>query len=337
MDAILKVRRLKTHFFTRLGVVKAVDDVSFELGKGECLCLVGESGCGKTTAALSILRLVDIPPGRIIAGEILYRDEDLLRLSEAELRRIRGNRIAMIFQDPQSSLNPVFTVGDQIAEPLRLHLRLKRGPALERSQRLMEQVGIPQAAERYRDYPYQLSGGMKQRVMIALALSCQPEIIIADEPTSALDTTIKAQILDILVSLQQSRELSLLFITHDFGTVAGIADRVAVMYGGKIVESGTKADVLDRPGHPYTVGLLNCLPRIGGARRQLTPIPGMIPSLVEPPPGCLFEPRCKDRLPVCKQEMPPEVTISGEHKIACHLFPGPAGSDVTHGQEADRS
>jgi oligopeptide/dipeptide ABC transporter ATP-binding protein len=334
MDTILEVRHLKTHFFTRLGVLKAVDDISFALTKGECLCLVGESGCGKTTAAQSILRLVDSPPGRIVAGEVLYRDVDLLRVSDEELRKIRGNRIAMIFQDPQSSLNPVFTVGDQIAEPLRLHLKLKKGPALERSQTLMAQVGIPQAAERNRDYPHQLSGGMKQRVMIALALSCQPEIIIADEPTSALDTTIKAQILDILVSLKQSRELSLLFITHDFGTVAGIADRVAVMYAGKIVESGTKANIFDHPAHPYTVGLLNCLPKIGASRHRLTPIPGLIPSLVEPPPGCLFEPRCESRMAICQQAMPPEFAISRGHVVACYLYFGSAGKDAGHNGKA---
>jgi oligopeptide/dipeptide ABC transporter ATP-binding protein len=322
VDRILEVRNLKTYFFTRLGVVKAVDDVSFVLRKGGCLCLVGESGCGKTTAALSILRLVDSPPGRIMAGEILYHGEDLRSISDEELRRIRGNRIAMIFQDPQSSLNPVFPVGDQIAEPLRLHLKLKKRPALEKSQQLMTQVGIPQAEERRRDYPHQLSGGMKQRVMIALALSCQPEVIIADEPTSALDTTIKAQILDILVTLKQSRELSLLFITHDFGIVAGIADRVAVMYGGKIVESGTREDIFDHPSHPYTLGLLNCLPKITGQRSRLTPIPGTIPNLIEPPRGCIFHPRCGRRLPICNEEIPREVTISGEHVVACHLYPG---------------
>jgi peptide/nickel transport system ATP-binding protein len=335
VDTILEVKHLRTHFFTRLGVVKAVDDVSFLLEKGECLCLVGESGCGKTTAALSILRLIDSPPGRIVAGEIFYRDKDLLHISDEKLRKIRGNRIAMIFQDPQSSLNPVFPVGDQIAEPLRLHLKLKKRPALEESQRLMEQVGIPQAAERHRDYPHQLSGGMKQRVMIALALSCQPEIIIADEPTSALDTTIKAQILDILVTLKQSRELSLLFITHDFGTVAGIADRVAVMYGGKIVESGARTDIFDHPAHPYTMGLLNCLPKIGGARRRLTPIPGIIPSLIEPPQGCLFQTRCESCLPICKQETPREVSISKGHTVACHLCSQPAGKDIVHGEKAD--
>jgi oligopeptide/dipeptide ABC transporter ATP-binding protein len=329
---ILEVRHLKTYFFTRQGVVKAVDDVSFVLRKGECLCLVGETGCGKTTAALSILRLVDSPPGRIIAGEILYQGEDLRRISDDELRRIRGNRIAVIFQDPQSSLNPVFPVGDQISEPLRLHLKLKKGLALERSQQLMAQVGIPQPEERLKDYPHQLSGGMKQRVMIALALSCQPEIIIADEPTASLDTTMKAQILDILVALKQSRDLSLLFITHDFGTVAGIADRVAVMYGGKIVESGTKGDIFDHPSHPYTLGLLDCLPKIVTPRDRLTPIPGTIPNLITPPPGCIFHPRCGQRLPICQQEIPREVVISGEHVVACHLY-SETGKDSLNGKK----
>jgi oligopeptide/dipeptide ABC transporter ATP-binding protein len=330
MDNILAVNHLKTCFFTRLGMVKAVDDVSFFLRKGECLCLVGESGCGKTTAAMSVLRLVDSPPGRIMAGEVLYRGEDLMQLSNEALRRIRGNRIAMIFQDPQSSLNPVFPVGDQIAEPLRLHLGLKKTPALERSQHLMTQVGIPQAEERRKDYPHQLSGGMKQRIMIALALSCQPEIIIADEPTSALDTTIKAQILELLVGLMQGRELSLLFITHDFGTVSGIADRIAVMYGGRIVESGTRADILDHPSHPYTVGLLNCLPKVEGARTRLTPIPGTIPSLITPPPGCIFHPRCGYAMPVCKEVLPYQVPISGEHVVCCHLYPGEQGEKGNH-------
>ena len=333
MEKILDVRNLKTYFFTRLGVVKAVDDVSFVLHKGECLCLVGESGCGKTTTALSILRLVDSPPGRIMAGEILYRGEDLRCASAEELRRIRGNRIAMIFQDPQSSLNPVFTVGNQIAEPLKLHLKLKEKPALEKSQQLMTQVGIPQAEERRKDYPHQLSGGMKQRVMIAMALSCQPEIIIADEPTAALETTIKAQILDIFVTLKQSREMSILFITHDFGTVAGIADRIAVMYGGKVVEAGTKMDIFDHPQHPYTLGLLGCLPKITGQRGRLTPIPGTIPSLIEPPRGCIFHPRCWQRKPICNQEIPGEVTISGEHVVACHLYPESAQKDTTHGEK----
>jgi len=320
-NMMLEIRHLKTYFFTRNGVVEAVDDVNFSLRKGESLCLVGESGCGKTTAALSVLRLVDSPPGKIVGGEILYHGEDLLRCSSERLRQIRGNRIAMIFQDPQSSLNPVFTVGAQIAEQIKLHLRLGHRPVAERTRHLMEQVGIPRAGERLRDYPHQFSGGMKQRVMIAAALSCDPEILIADEPTTALDTTIKAQILDIFRELKQKRNMSILFITHDLGTVAGIADRIIVMYGGRVVEAGTVFNIFDQPKHPYTLGLIGCLPSISTRRDRLTPIPGTIPSLIDPPEGCIFSPRCERRMPVCSQERPKEVVVSGEHVVSCHLYP----------------
>ena len=317
---ILQIRHLKTYFFTRNGVVKAVDDISFELRKGESLCLVGESGCGKTATALSVLRLIDSPPGRIVDGEILYHSEDLLRCSDGRLRQIRGNRIAMIFQDPQSSLNPVFTVGDQITEQIKLHLRLKRIPAMEKTVHLMEQAGIPRARERMKDYPHQFSGGMKQRVMIAAALSCEPEILIADEPTTALDTTIKAQILDIFRDLKQQRNMSILFITHDLGTVAGIADRIIVMYGGRVAEAGTTLDIFDQPKHPYTHGLINCLPDISTRRDRLTSIPGTIPSLIDPPEGCIFYPRCERQMPICIQERPMKVLVSREHIVACHLY-----------------
>lgn len=319
-NTILQVSELKTYFFTRLGVVKAVDGVSFGLRKGECLCLVGESGCGKTATALSILRLVDSPPGQIVGGEIKYYEENLLRSPGARLRQIRGNRIAMIFQDPQSSLNPVFTVGDQIMEPIRLHLKLGHRQARDKALSLMKQVGIPQAAERMGYYPHQLSGGMKQRVMIAAALSCNPEILIADEPTTALDTTIKAQILDIFHDLKQQMNMSILFITHDLGTVAGIADRIIVMYGGRIAEAGSVLDIFDQPKHPYTWGLLNCLPTIAERRAKLSPIPGMIPSLIDPPQGCIFHPRCQWRMPVCRQTKPSEYAISEEHIAACYLY-----------------
>ncbi len=319
-NTILQIGHLKTYFFTRNGVVKAVDGINFDLRKAESLCLVGESGCGKTATALSVLRLIDSPPGKIVDGEILYHGEDLLRCSSQRLKQIRGNRIAMIFQDPQSSLNPVFTVGDQIAEQISLHLKLKRKQAMERALNLMEQVGIPQARERMADYPHQFSGGMKQRVMRAAALSCNPEILIADEPTTALDTTIKAQILDIFRALKQERNMSILFITHDLGTVAGIADRIIVMYGGRIAEAGTVLDIFDQPKHPYTLGLINCLPTISTQRDRLTPIPGMIPSLIDPPEGCIFEPRCEQRMPICSREKPPEIVISGEHLVACHLY-----------------
>ena len=317
---ILEIKQLKTYFFTRSGVVKAVDGVNFGVRKGESLCLVGESGCGKTATALSVLRLIDSPPGRIIDGEIRYHDEDLLRCSGRRLRQIRGHGIAMIFQDPQSSLNPVFTVGDQIAEQIRLHLRLKRGPTMERTRHLMEQVGIPRAGERMKDYPHQFSGGMRQRIMIAAALSCGPEVLIADEPTTALDTTIKEQILDIFRDLKQQWEMSILFITHDLGTVAGIADRIVVMYGGRIAEVGTAFDIFDRPKHPYTHGLIKCLPDTSARSDRLTPIPGMIPSLIDPPEGCIFSPRCPRSMPVCNRKRPEEVVISGEHSVACHLY-----------------
>lgn len=319
-ENILEIEHLKTYFFTARGVVKAVDDVSFNLRKGENLCLVGESGCGKTATALSVLRLVDSPPGRTVGGEIRYHGEDLLRASSNRLRQIRGNRIAMIFQDPQSSLNPVFTVGDQVAEQVKLHLGLKRRQAMEKALQLMEQVGIPMARERMKDYPHQFSGGMKQRVMIAAALSCDPEILIADEPTTALDTTIKTQILDIFQEQKQARDMSILFITHDLGTVAGIADRIVVMYGGRLAEAGTTLDIFDHPKHPYTQGLLKCLPDISNRKDRLTPIPGMIPSLIDPPDGCIFYPRCEWHMPVCLQKRPEEFVISGEHRVACYLY-----------------
>jgi oligopeptide/dipeptide ABC transporter ATP-binding protein len=226
----------------------------------------------------------------------------------------------MIFQDPQSSLNPVFTVGDQIMEPIRLHMKLGRRQARDRALHLMEQVGIPQAKERMKYYPHQFSGGMKQRVMIAAALSCDPEILIADEPTTALDTTIKAQILDIFRDLKQKKDMSILFITHDLGTVAGIADRIIVMYGGRIAEAGSVLDIFDQPKHPYTRGLLNCLPAISERREKLSPIPGVIPSLIDPPEGCIFYPRCQQRMPVCQQKRPEEFVISGKHIAACYLY-----------------
>ena len=326
-NKILEIGNLKTYFFTVRGAVKAVDDISFGLRGGENLCLVGESGCGKTATALSILRLIDSPPGRIVAGKILYHGEDLLKCSDEKMRQIRGNRIAMIFQDPQSSLNPVLTVGDQIMEQIKLHLRLNHKSAIERTVQLMEQAGIPQASERMKDYPHQFSGGMKQRVMIAAALSCDPEILIADEPTTALDTTIKAQILDIFRDLKQKRNMSILFITHDMGTVAGIADRIVVMYGGRVAEVGNVLDIFDQPKHPYTIGLLNCLPDISTRKDRLTPIPGMIPSLIDPPEGCNFSPRCQWRMPVCDQKRPEHFVISEGHLAACYLYSESAPSE----------
>jgi peptide/nickel transport system ATP-binding protein len=320
-DVILQIKNLKTYFFTHNGVVKAVDDISFMLRKGECLCLVGESGCGKTATSLSILRLIDNPPGKIMAGEILFHGRDLLSCSDNELRQVRGNKISMIFQDPQVALNPVFTVGNQIEEQISLHLKLNRQMVREKAIRLMGQVGIPRPEERIKDYPHQFSGGMKQRAMIAAALSCDPEILIADEPTTALDTTIKVQILDIFRELKQKSNMSTLFITHDLGTVAEIADRIIVMYGGRLVEAGTALDIFDHPKHPYTTGLLSCLPNLENRRERLTPIPGTIPNLIDPPEGCIFYPRCGKHLPICSQKRPGDILISGEHIVACHLHP----------------
>jgi peptide/nickel transport system ATP-binding protein len=322
-SAELKIRQLKTYFYTRHGVVKAVDDVSFDLRKGECLCVVGESGCGKSAAALSVLRLVDSPPGKIVGGQITFHGEDLLACTEEKLRQIRGNKIAMIFQDPQTALNPVFSVGNQIEEQIRLHLRLDQKRVQERAIQLMEQVGISGAGKRMREFPHQFSGGMKQRVMIAMALSCDPEILIADEPTTALDTTIKVQILEIFRELREKRNMSIIFITHDLGTVAEIADRIIVMYGGKIVERGTAFDIFDHPAHPYTRGLINCLPDITARRDRLTPIPGTISSLIDTPGGCIFCPRCTYRRDICEGECPVESNISDEHFVACHAHPLP--------------
>jgi len=320
-NTILEIDHLKTFFFTGRGVVRAVNGVSLCLRKRETVCLVGETGCGKTVTALSILNLVDSPPGKIVGGRILYHGEDLLHISARRLRQIRGNRIAMIFQDPQSSLNPVLTVGDQITEQIKLHLKLTQKQAMERALDLMSRVGIPRAQERINDYPHQFSGGMKQRVMIAVALSCDPEIIIADEPTTALDTTIKTQILDIFQDLKKIRDVSILFITHDLGTVAEIADRVVVMYGGWVVEAGTIFDIFDQPKHPYTVGLMNCLPSISMRKKRLSPIAGTIPSLIHPPGGCIFHPRCEQRMSICSQRIPKVISFSAEHFVACHLYP----------------
>lgn len=320
VENILQVKNLRTYFFTRHGVVKAVDDVSFDLRRGECLCVVGESGCGKSAAAMSILRLVDSPPGRIMGGRILFHDADLLACPIDKLRRFRGSQIAMIFQDPQTALNPVFTVGSQIEEQIKLHLKLNPADTHQKTISLMEQVGIPQAAQRMKDYPHQFSGGMKQRVMIAAALSCNPEILIADEPTTALDTTIKVQILDIFSELKKQKNMSLIFITHDLGTVAEIADRIIVMYGGRVAERGTVFDIFDSPLHPYTLGLLHCLPDMAARHERLTPIPGTISNLIDPPEGCIFYPRCERHLPVCRNRRPPEIKISDEHIVACHLF-----------------
>src|SRR5437588_2428186 len=304
MRHLLEVKDLRTHFPTRAGLVRAVDGVSFHLDEGEFLGLVGESGCGKSMTALSIMRLI-APPGKIVGGEILFDGRNLLKLSNREMRDVRGNDIAMIFQDPMTSLNPVFTLGEQIAEALRLHRGLSRKAARAAAIEAMREVSIPDPALRADDYPHQLSGGMRQRVMIAMALACDPKLLIADEPTTALDVTIQAQILDLLNQLRRTRELAVLLITHDLGVVAEVADQVAVMYTGKIVEESSVGELFARPKHPYTEGLLRSVPKLTvkdvAKAERLQTIEGVVPKPTKLPPGCHFEPRCPYRMPRCKE------------------------------------
>ncbi|MEW6443495.1 MAG: ABC transporter ATP-binding protein [bacterium] len=307
-DPLLEVRELRTGFETERGWAWAVDGVSFSIERRKTLCLVGESGCGKTVTGLSILRLVPSPPGRIASGQILFEGVNLLELSEEEMRRIRGNRISMIFQEPMTSLNPVFTIGNQIAEAIRLHQRVSRKEARERTIEMLTRVGLPAPEQRIRDYPNQLSGGMRQRVMIAMALSCHPMLLIADEPTTALDVTIQAQILELMVSLQQQMGMAILFITHDLGIVAQMADHVAIMYAGRIVEHAAVGDLYRHPRHPYTIGLLRSVPRPKAdhvGRQRLAAIPGMVPDLTRLPPGCNYQERCPYVIDKCRLEDPP--------------------------------
>jgi oligopeptide/dipeptide ABC transporter ATP-binding protein len=318
--SLLDVRNLKTWFATRRGEVRAVDDVSFTLEQGEVLSLVGESGCGKSVTALSILRLV-APPGRIAGGEILFEGRDLLKLREVEMRAIRGDDIAMIFQDPMTSLNPVFTVGEQIAEAIRLHRKVSKKEAWNQAVEGMRDVAIPAPEARAKSYPHEMSGGMRQRVMIAMALACDPKLLIADEPTTALDVTIQAQILDLLNQLRERRNLALLLITHDLGVVAETADRVAVMYAGRIVEEAPVKELFNRPRHPYTEGLLRAVPRLdesGEARkRRLQTIEGVVPNPLELPPGCRFAPRCQHAMEKCREGEPPLLDLGAGQASRC--------------------
>ena len=320
IETILRIRNLRTYFFTRRGIVKAVDGIDFDLLKSECLCLVGESGCGKTVTALSILGLIDSPPGRIVSGEIYYNNLNLLECPPDQLRRIRGREIAMVFQDAQSALNPVFTTGDQIEEQVKLHLGVNRREAKEKAISLLKEVGIPTPEKVADYYPHQLSGGMRQRAMIAMSLSCDPQILIADEPTTAVDVTVKAQILDIFSQLKNTRQMSLLFITHELGIVSEIGDRILVMYGGRVVETATVSELLNNPKHPYTASLIKCLPDITQVKDRLEPIPGTVPSLIDPPGGCLFHPRCDKALPICREEQPPPFIVADGHAVFCHLY-----------------
>jgi len=318
MATLLRVKDLQTHFFTEEGVVHAVDGVSYEIDEGETLGLVGESGCGKSVSALSILRLIPNPPGKIVGGEIWFDGQDLLKMDEDEIRHIRGNRIAMVFQEPMTSLNPVLTIGRQLTEALELHLKLDRGQANRRAVELLEMVGIPEAAGRLGDYPHQFSGGMRQRVMIAMALSCNPKLLLADEPTTALDVTIQAQILEIMSRLSRELGTAVIIITHNLGVVARYADRVNVMYAGRVVETATARELYANPRHPYTLGLLRSVPRLDETRKEkLEPIEGLPPDLAHLPPGCSFYPRCRFHVDKCLNEKPPLMLIGEKHFAAC--------------------
>ncbi|HEY2986899.1 MAG TPA: ABC transporter ATP-binding protein [Candidatus Binatia bacterium] len=315
---LLEVRGLKTYLSTSLGLVKAVDGVSFDVKEGETVALVGESGCGKTMTALSIMRLIPRPQASITGGEIRFQGKDLLRLDDEEMRRTRGAEIAMIFQEPMTSLNPVLTIERQITETLEAHQPISKAEARGRALELLRLVGIPDAAQRLTEYPHQFSGGMRQRVMIAIALSCKPKLILADEPTSALDVTIQAQLLELMRGLSRQFSVALVIITHNLGVVARYADRVNVMYAGKIIENGSAAEIYRNPRHPYTIGLLHSVPRLDQPRKaKLDPIDGQPPDLWNLPPGCSFAPRCKFVIPKCAQEVPPLRQIEDGHASAC--------------------
>ncbi len=337
-EPLLDVRNLRTYFFTADGVVKAVDGVSFHVMPGEVLGLVGESGCGKSVTSFSIMRLVD-PPGRIVDGEIWFQGVNLLELSEAEMSRIRGNRISMIFQQPKSSLNPVYTIGDQIAEVFQTHQGMKKKEAWDRAVELLRLVGIPDPDRKAHAYPHELSGGQAQRVMIAMALALRPQLLIADEPTTALDVTIQAQILDLLMDLRNRFGTAIILISHDLGVIAEMADRVAVMYAGQIVEQASVVDLFHNPQHPYTRGLLASLPVLGRFRKRLETIPGNVPNLIDLPPGCRFAPRCRARveagLPICQQREPDLLPVGENHLVRCWLYQeAPAAAGIPSFREA---
>ncbi len=318
MGTLLEVKNLKTYFFTDDGVVKAVDGINYDLQEGETIGLVGESGCGKSVSALSLLRLIQSPPGRIVDGEVWFEGENLLKVDEDEIRHVRGNRIAMIFQEPMTSLNPVLTIGRQLTEALELHMHMDRRAATNRAIELLDMVGIPSATSRIKDYPHQFSGGMRQRVMIAMGLSCNPRLLLADEPTTALDVTIQAQILELMAKLSSEFGTAVIIITHNLGVIARYAQRVNVMYAGKIVESSTSREVYGNPKHPYTLGLLKSVPRLDQVRKsRLNPIEGFPPDLVHMPAGCSFFPRCEYRTDKCRQEEPPLMLVGEKHYSAC--------------------
>jgi peptide/nickel transport system ATP-binding protein/oligopeptide transport system ATP-binding protein len=323
---LLQVQELKTYFYTFEGTARAVDDVSFYLNKGETLGLVGESGCGKSVTALSLMRLIPEPPGRIVHGKIDFDGINLPDLSMSEMRNIRGNRISMIFQEPMTSLNPVFTIGNQLAEMFRHHQKLSKKESWNRSIEMLRLVQIPSPEKRVLEYPYQLSGGMRQRAMIAMALACDPEILIADEPTTALDVTIQAQVLDLMVELKENFDAAIILITHDLGVVAEIAQRIEVMYAGKVVEEAQTISLFEDPKHPYTRGLLKSIPKLGQrarhGRRRLQEISGVVPSLYELPAGCSFYPRCSQARAVCQENVPELIELEDSHWVRCWLYQG---------------
>ena len=312
---MLDVRNLKTYFFTRHGVVKAVDGISFSVADGENVGLVGESGCGKSVTVRSILRLIP-HPGRILEGEIIFKGSDLLKKTEAEMRKIRGAEISIILQDPLTSLNPAYTIGDQIGEAVSIHQHLRGKAVLQKVVEAIKLVRVPEPEMRTRDYPHQMSGGMRQRVTGAIALSCQPRLLIADEPTTSLDVTIQAQYLDLLEQIQKQSGISIIFVTHDFGIVARMCDKAAVMYAGKIVEMGEVSEIFNNPQHPYTSALLKCLPKVDRVEK-LVSIEGDVPDLSKLPPGCSFAPRCPYRHDICDERYPDEVELSPQHRVSC--------------------
>ena len=321
-ERLLDVKGLKTYFFTDAGVVKAVDGVDLYIAPGEILGLVGESGCGKSVTALSILQLIPRPPGKIVEGEIWFQGQNLLTLSEEEMRHIRGGRISMIFQEPMTSLNPVFKIGQQMTEVIRLHQDVSIEEARELAIQMLNLVRIPDAPAVLEKYPHALSGGMRQRVMIAMALSCNPSLLIADEPTTALDVTVQAQILALMNELQKKTNAAILLITHNLGVIAETCDRVGVMYAGNMVETASVEELFENPLHPYTQGLLGSIPRLDEKREKLAIIPGIVPNLISPPPGCRFHNRCSKVMEICNQQKPSLITVKPGHQVACFLYDG---------------
>jgi oligopeptide transport system ATP-binding protein len=329
MDALLDVKDLRTHFFTSDGVIPAVDGVSFQVDRGETLGIVGESGCGKSVTSLSIMRLVQTPPGRYVSGEVRFEGRNLLTLSERDMRSLRGNALGMVFQEPMTSLNPVYCIGDQIVEAIREHQEMSRADAMEKAGQALALVGMPDPVRRLKEYPHQMSGGMRQRALIAMALACNPRLLIADEPTTALDATIQAQILDLLRRLKDELGMAIILITHDLGVVAEMARRVVVMYAGKVVEEATAHDLFKDPWHPYTEGLLTCIPRMDREAGRLSVIEGTVPNPLHFPTGCRFHPRCRKAVDICRS-LEPEMTESGGRRAACHLVSG--GNSRSAGQ-----